>query len=248
MRIGRSIRAALAVSALAVIVGTMPAMAAPKPSASFALKGTLKNSVQTSPARLAGLGTGAFRDETVGSGTRKVWFTSDSGNGGLWLKKIPASGRKTYTIELRVRSACVMSCGFNKLVGFGAGDDNAGSNFSPGTSTFPDSGLYFWNGQILLYSVEADNTILYTWDNTGLADDTWMTIRLTRKETASGPDAFTVFINGNCAGTVNDAGGVAVLLNGNAVFGVDDTDEVQPTSFAGIKVWKSALLPEPCVD
>ena len=82
--VDRSVRAAFAVSALALVVGVAPSLAA-SPIGDWKLKGNFNNAAGSQPKIAAANPYGSFvvRTITGGGGPRDVWFNGDGGNGGL---------------------------------------------------------------------------------------------------------------------------------------------------------------------
>ncbi len=238
----RSLPAAVATCLIALGLVAAPAAAAtPQPVGRWTLEDNTGNT-GTSSAQLlkAAAPQGAFVDVAYGSGTRKVWYTGDSGNGGLVFFLLPEAARSTYTLELRVRTTNVTA--FNHLVGFGAGDDGSGAGYDPGRNEYPDCGLYFRSAR-LRFRCGADYV---TPSGTGVRANRWMTVRITRQEKATGADKLAIFVNGRCLGAFNDRAGFGRFVSGAGVLGRDNTTETAPTWFAGVTIWSKAILPKAC--
>jgi hypothetical protein len=237
----RSVRAAFAVSVLAVIVGVAPSLAA-TPVGSWKLKGNFRNSAGSQPKiAAANDATGSFVSRTVGTTDRLVWSNGDYGNGGLLLTGVPKRARGTYTLDFRVWTT-VVSDDWNHIIGFGAGDDGLGSNFDPDTITWPNSGLYFYGGKLNIYG----DVSLYPPSGGDIAPAVWLSVRITRKASATGPDKFAIFVNGHCLGAMNDDLGRLRFEDGRAVFLADDAGQSYLTYMADVRLYAKAMNPEAC--
>lgn len=238
--IGRpSIRASIAIAALALAVGVAPTLAA-DPVGSWALKGSFKNTGSSNAKMLKPDGSiGDWASVDVKGTTRQVWYNGGE-NGAFVLEGLKGRVRRTYTIELVVKTSEISE--WNHIIGFGAGDDARGDAYDPANEVYTDTGLYFNSDSLAKYGGDT----FYGNVDAGIAVDTWMTIRITRQASPSGPRKVAMFVNGNCIGAFDDQEGFFRFLNGNAAFGVDDSSESYPTWFAGIRIWDTADLPEPC--